>query len=268
LERLLIIGLDEPEYVDLKGRLAIPCVYADMPPRVQITRGQLLVEKPNSCGVFVPVSKVLFHGIFEDDMPLLSALALWGGPCLPSARGMMDARPRLPCLVRALAVTRFGSMLRGYADRGTTVEAATDSVAKWGEWHCGENKERFSETWRCDVPTLIEPFVTGEAVRVHLMGERCWQIRLAGDEWKKSIHGPGAGLMEADSELAADARRLKKHFGLEMLAMDYIVGTDGSKHLLEVNHIPNVTEFPEIREAYLNWAACWAMGGETLAQKA
>ena len=36
-----------------------------------------------------------------------------------------------------------------------------------------------------------------------------------------------------------------------MLAVDYMVGTDGTKHLLEVNHIPNVTVFPEIRQAYL-----------------
>ena len=71
-----------------------------------------------------PVSHVLFHGIFEDDFPFLTALALWGGPCLPKARGMMDCRLRIPCLVRALEVTRFGGMLRGYADCDTTVEAA------------------------------------------------------------------------------------------------------------------------------------------------
>jgi hypothetical protein len=43
-----------------------------------------------------------------------------------------------------------------------------------------------------------------------------------------------------------------------MLATDYIIAADGTKHLLEVNHIPNVTVFPEIREAYLDWAAGWA----------
>lgn len=258
MDRILIVGLDETEYLDLKARLTLPTVYADMPPRIQVDRGQLLVEKPNSIGAFVPIAKVIFHGIFEDDFALLTALALWGGPCLPNARGMMNARLRIPCLVRALEVTRFGSMLRGYADQATTVESPTDAVAKWGEWHCGENKERFRGRWKCDVPTLIEPFIDGEAVRVHLMGDRHWQIRLTGETWKKSLHGPGAGYMDVDGELLEDSQRLQRHFGLEMLAMDYIVAADGSKHLLELNHIPNVTQFGEIRDAYLDWAARWA----------
>jgi hypothetical protein len=105
---------------------------------------------------------------------------------------------------------------------------------------------------------LLEPFIEGEAVRIHLMGERHWQIRLTGEDWKKSLHGPGAGFMDIDPELLEDTRRLQEHFGLEMLATDYILAADGSKHLLEVNHIPNVTVFPEIREAYLDWAAHWA----------
>jgi hypothetical protein len=261
MDRLLIIGLDEPEFLELKERVAVPTVYYDMLPRIWIDRGRLLVEKPNTVDVFVPVSRVLFHGIFENDLPLLSALALWGGPCLPNARGMMDCRLRLPCLVRALEATRFGSMRRGYADQGTTVENESDTVAKWGEWHCGENKERFRGARRCDEPTLLEPFIEGEAVRVHLMGDWAWQIRLTGEGWKKSLHGPDAGFMEVDPELLEDSRRLQQHFRLEMLAMDYIVGTDGTKHLLEVNHIPNVTVFPEIRTAYLDWAARWVTEG-------
>ena len=259
MDRLLVVGLDEPEYLDLKRRLNTPTAHSELLPRIQIDRGRLLVEKPNTFGVFVPVSKVIFHGIFEDDFPFLTALALWGGPCLPNAHGMMDCRLRLPCLVSALEATRFGGLARGWADRGVTVTTETDLVAKWGEWHCGENKERFRGSRQCDEPSLLEPFVEGEAVRVHLMGERHWQIRLTGEDWKKSLHGPGAGFMEVDPELLEDTRRLQQHFGLEMLATDYIVSRDGSKHLLEVNHIPNVTVFPEIREAYLDWAARWAL---------
>lgn len=267
MERLLIVGLDEPEVLDLQSRLAFPSVCFELLPRIRLDGGRLLVEKPNAFEAFRPVSRVIFHGIFEDDLPFLSALALWGGPCLPNARGMMDCRLRIPCLVRALEVTRFGSMRRGDADRGTTVESEADTVAKWGEWHCGENKERFRGAWRCDQPTLVEPFIQGEAVRVHLMGERSWQIRLTGEAggWKKSLHGPGAGFMAVDPELLEDARRLQQHFRLEMLAMDYIVGQDGTKHLLEVNHIPNVTVFPEIRAAYLDWAARWVKEGDAVA---
>jgi hypothetical protein len=36
-----------------------------------------------------------------------------------------------------------------------------------------------------------------------------------------------------------------------------MVGKDGSKHLLEVNHIPNVTVFPFINEAFVTFIPNW-----------
>jgi hypothetical protein len=83
---------------------------------------------------------------------------------------------------------------------------------------------------------------------------------LEGEGWLKSIHDPRAALMEVDGHLLEDARHIRSVFGLEILANDYIVSADGSRHLLEVNHIPNVTRFPEIREAYLDYAVQWLRG--------
>src|SRR5207248_1649057 len=143
------------------------------------------------------------------------------------------------------------ALARGWADRGTAFEADVETVAKWGEWHCGENKAKFTGAWTAEVPTLFEPFVTGAAVRVQVVGGRAWQFRLGGDDWKKSIHGPGAALMEPDADLVEDARRLQRHFGLEVVGVDYMLAPDGNKHLLEVNHIPSVTAFAEVREAYV-----------------
>jgi len=270
MNRLLLVGLDEPEVRDLCARLEArpPIVTCPVLPRIRIDAGELVVERPNAYEVYVPVSHVVFHGIFEDDFPFLTALALWGGPCLPNARGMMDARQRIPCLVRALSVTRFGAMRRGFADRSSPVEprAGETLVAKWGEWHCGENKEQFSTTRRGDVPTLVEPFVRGEATRIHVLGDRAWEIRMAGETWLKSIHNAGSRVLpeaEADPALVEDARRVGAAFGLEMFAIDYMVEPDGTKHLLELNHIPNVTVFPELREAYLDFVAAWIeRGGE------
>jgi hypothetical protein len=257
MDRVLIVGLDEPEYQAIRERTDRKTVYHDLPPRVKTVEGRLFVERPNAWDSFVPVSHVVYHGIFEDDFPLITALALWGGPCLPNAHGMMDCRQRIPCLVRALQVTQFASMPRGYADRNTTFEARAETVAKWGEWHCGENKAKFSGSRVTDVPTVYEPFIHGEAVRLHLLADRCWQIRMAGNDWLKSIHHPAASMMDVDPELLDDARRLQAHFGLEQLAVDYMVRADGIKYLLEVNHIPNVTVFPEIRTAYLDHVVKW-----------
>jgi hypothetical protein len=39
-----------------------------------------------------------------------------------------------------------------------------------------------------------------------------------------------------------------------------MIGDDGTRHLLEVNHIPNVTRFPEIRRAFLDLVVEWVSG--------
>jgi hypothetical protein len=258
VEPLLLVGLDPPEAAELRRRLDRPVMAFETLPRIRLDRGSLLVEHPRFMGHFIPVERVAYHAIFGDDFDFLAALALWGGPCLPGARGMMDLRLRLPGLVRALAVTRFGGIPRGYADRGTSVAAGGPTVAKWGNWHCGEDKARFDDAWTAEVPTLFEEFVEGEAVRIVLVGEHSWQVRMAGEGWLKSIHDPKAVFMPIDPELLDDARRLADHFGLATVGVDYIVAPDGGRYLLEVNHVPNVTVFPEVRETYLDLVVRWA----------
>lgn len=258
VEAILLVGLDEPEISELRRRLAQPVLAFETLPRIQVDRGRLMVEHPHRMDQFVLVGRVVFHAIFEDDFDFITALALWGGPCLPGARGMMDLRHRLPGLVRAIAVTRFGQIPRAYADRGTTVVADSERVAKWGNWHCGEDKTRVSGSWNATQPTLFEEYVEGDAVRLVLVGDRAWQVRMAGDGWLKSIHHRDAAFMPIDPALLDDSRRLANHFGLEIVGVDYIVAPDGSRHLLEVNHVPNVTVFPDVREAYLDLVVEWA----------
>lgn len=57
--------------------------------------------------------------------------------------------------------------------------------------------------------------------------------------------------MALDSGLLEDTRAIRDGFGLEIVGNDYMVGDDGTNHLLEVNHSPNVTRFPELWDAYL-----------------
>jgi hypothetical protein len=250
-----IVGLDEPESNAIRDRIDQP-VIAHIPlPKMLLKDGQLFVESDSSPRM-LPVSKVIYHGIYEDDLDFISALALWGGPCLPNPRAMMDCRLKLPCLVRALQYTRFGDA-RGYASPYARFDSETERVAKWGNWHCGENKERFTGSWTAEQPSIVEPFLKGQAVRGVIIGERYWQIRLDGDDWLKSIHHPNAAFMDTDEDLMCDTWQVKDGFGLEIIGNDYIIAEDGTKHLLEVNHIPNVTRFPEIWEAYRDFVVGW-----------
>lgn len=256
-ERVALIGLEREEVAELKKRVSCPFVTFEMMPKVQIRDGQLHLANFGTWDWTDPVGKVVFHGIFEDDLPGLAALALWDGPCLPSASGLLDCRPRIANLARVRRVSHFAALPRSYTDAGTTFRTDTLSVAKWGEWHCGEGKECFAEEWSASEPSLIEPFVDGEAVRVTAIGEMLFQLRLGGDDWKKSIHHASAGFLPLDSALAEDVRRMRDHFDLAVCAADYIIAKDGTPHLLELNHVPNVTQFPEIRATYLDFAAKW-----------
>ena len=260
MDRLLIVGLDRPEIEELRPRLELPMIAWPTLPRIKVEAGQLFAERVGAAGSFLPVTRVVYHGIFGDDFDVLTGLALWGGAGLPNAVGMMDCRLRLPCLALALRVSKFNTMPRGFGDRQTRVAAHGEGVAKWGNWHCGENKERFIGAWACAEPTVIEPFILGQAVRIMIVGDRYWQIALTGDDWRKSIHPDDAHYTDVDPLLLDDARRLGAHFGLEMVGVDYMIGDDGTRHLLEVNHIPNVTRFPEIRQAYLDYVVEWLAG--------
>lgn len=257
MSHLLTIGLERAEVNELRERVSLPLIAHEMLPKVQIRGGELFVRRPDR-DQFVPVAKVIFHGIFDDDLPTLAALALWGGPCLPGAHGMLDCRPRIANLARTRRVSRFATLPRGYADSHTTFPVEGEQVAKWGEWHCGEGKERVTANHTVSEPTLFEPFVVGDAVRVQVIGPRVFQLTLGGVGWKKSIHGEDTVFADPDPELVDDTRRLADHFGLPVCATDYMVTPAGEKHLLELNHIPNVTQFAEMRTAYIDFAAEWA----------
>ena len=261
MRRYSIIGLDRSETEYIADRLGDPVQAYEVLPRI-IVQDSVLSIQSDSGFQYRPADKVVFHGIFADDHDTIAGLAIWGGPCLPNAHAMMDCRLKLPCLVRALQYTQFASPIRSFVSAGAefALEESLPSrecVAKWGNWHCGENKHRFSDRWTAEEASVVEPFLDGEAIRVVVIGDRSWQIRLAGNDWLKSIHHAAAEFVTLDASLDADTRAVAAGFGLEIAANDYIVTSDGVPHLLEVNHIPNVTRFPEIWDAYVDYVVDW-----------
>ncbi len=258
--RLCIIGLDRPIVKRIRESYFGPIVMHDMVPKFYVEEGVLYIERSNGIGM-LKVDKVIFHGIFENDFDIITGLAIWGGDCYPNALGMMDCRLKLPCLARALRVSRFNSK-RGMVSPETEIGVDKMTVGKWGNWHCGENKIRFDQKWYSQEASVIEPYFEGDSVRIVSIGERHLQINLEGSDWLKSIHDSKASIMEIDADLLEDTLSIKKHFGLQMIANDYIVGTNGEKHLLEVNHIPNVTRFNKLQDIYFEEVLKWLNDAE------
>lgn len=258
-QRILIVGLEEAEVNAIKQNLSFEylIVQYDQVPQAKLVEGLLFVESPSVPDKYLLVDKVIFHGIYDNDFDFITLLALWNGPCLPNAIGMMDLRQRIPGLVRALSVSTYSGIKRGMVIGTQEYAAATEVVAKWGIWHCGEDKTRFTGEWTSTETSVIEEFIDGEAVRIMLVGNKYWQIRLTGDTWLKSIHNEGSWEMDVDAGLLQDSRAIAKHFNLQTVGVDYMVGTNGQKYLLEVNHIPNVTVFPFVNEAFVEFAHNW-----------
>ncbi|SDM44313.1 hypothetical protein SAMN05421823_113131 [Catalinimonas alkaloidigena] len=256
-QRLLLVGLEAREARGITHGFDGLFIAHEALPVVQLDQGVLYAESNSRPGTLLKVDAVIYHGIFEHDVDFITLLALWGGPCLPDAQGMLDCRLRHAGLARALRITRFGTMPRGMAIHAGTCQAPETTVAKWGNWHCGENKSRFTGAFEATEPTVFEPFIEGEAVRIMRVGDQFWQLRLAGDDWLKSIHHADAACMPMDEALQEDTRRLTDHFRLVVAGVDYMIGHDGQKYLLEVNHIPNVTVFPFINAAYIRLAQGW-----------
>jgi len=253
-----LIGLDQPEIQSIQKCLDLPIMAHETLPRIILKDDTLFVQVPNTLW-FAPVSKVVFHGIFEDDLDFIAALALWSGPCFPDPQAMMDCRLKLPCLVKALQHTRFGDLQRGYLSPGAEFQASNTYVAKWGNWHCGENKECFTGSWKAQYPSIIEEFLTGTSIRITIIGDHHWQVQMEGTDWRKSIHDQRSKIVPADPELVQDTIQVGRALGLKVLANDYMITEKGSKYLLEVNHIPNVTHFQEMWQAYQNYIIQWIL---------
>lgn len=260
-DRICLIGFDEPEITNLRKQVSGRVLAHPSLPGFRVENGQLYIDNETG-GWQSPVDRVIFHGIFEGDAELFVALQLWGGPCFPNPLGMLNCRDKHACLVRVLSQTQFPGFGHGYVPAGGVVKLQTEQVAKWGNWHCGENKARVQGEWLAEFSSTLEPFYPGEAVRVILLGEDVLQIRLTGDDWLKSIHDQSSDFMEIDTDLAEDTRKLAHYFDLPVIANDYIVGEDGSKYLLEVNHIPNITRFPQIWERYSELVIDWSLSCE------
>jgi hypothetical protein len=256
-KRILLIGLEEREINYIRQAVSFLVVAYDMLPNIKLVEGTLWVESTQIPDKYLEVDKVVYHGIFDQDYDFITLLALWGGTCLPNAQGMLDFRLRHAGLVRAVQVSNFGKLPRGMSLKNQMWNAQSDTVAKWSNWHCGENKHRFVGEWQPTEPTVYEPFIVGEAVRIMIIGEQFWQIRLTGENWLKSIHHDEAGEMSAEADLVADGFKIAHHFNMQMVGIDYMVAETGEKYLLEVNHIPNVTVFPFVNEAFLQYAVEW-----------
>ena len=257
-----LIGLEREEITELKSRCDARFIGFEMMPKVQLRDHQLYLAQT--------VRHVGLERIGrEGHLPRhLRGRLAWPRGTRSLGRAMStehDCHARLPPAChwprpRAPGIAVLCPCPVRTPTSGRPSTPKTPSVAKWGLLgNRGEGKERFAEEWQKKESTLIEPFLAGDAVRVTAIGDTLFQLRLGGDDWKKSIHHAQRRISCRSTHrsrrmVRPDARSTSTS---PCARRDYILAPDGTPHLLELNHVPNVTQFPEIRAAYLDLAARW-----------
>jgi hypothetical protein len=260
MDLLVTIGLDSELVQRVRQVFDARVVAYPAVPRLYSLDGQVRVESASVAGRWLEPAGVIFYGYFEDAGPARRALALASTPTFPDVRSTLPLDERAMALALSLRA-EGGRQRRGFVPRGLSVRVDREHVVKWGNRHCGEDKERVTGVVELAHDAVIEPFVEGRSVRVLLVGERAWQLEYASDDWRKNVRAT-VSVVEADAELVARARQTTTRLGLALAGVDYIVNEEGAT-LLEVNAYPGLEDVPAAVDAFVEMAGAWWSGLQT-----
>lgn len=92
----------------------------------------------------------------------------------------------------------------------------------------------------------VEPFISYQRdVRCLIVGDQFWTMERRSQGWKANVDTSEFQLIAPEPQLVEWTRQAAKHFGADVLGLDFIQDADGSYTLLESNDIPGVRGFPE-----------------------
>jgi len=163
-------------------------------------------------------------------------------PCWPDPTALLAISDRHTALARAVSA--------GLVDHPVVQVPFTRKpllpfpyVLKIGNEHRGEGKHLIRSAGDI-VPwegiATMEPFFEGESVRVLLLGDRAFGVRIRNDSsWIKNSPGASIEAWEPDEAIVSHARKAMELFGLEIAGVDYVIDQAGY-HFIELNPFPRV----------------------------
>ncbi|MDI1451387.1 hypothetical protein [Polyangium sp. 6x1] len=172
----------------------------------------------------------------------LRVLAEHGIPCWPDPTALRAASQRHAALARCVAA---GLVEHPVVQSQSTREPLLPFpyVLKTGEEHRGEGKHLIRSSH--DIPSwdgiaTAEPFFEGESVRVLLLGERAFGVRILNEgTWIKNAPGASFEAWTPSKAIVAHARQAAQLFGLTVAGVDYVIDRSGP-HFIELNPFPRV----------------------------
>lgn len=163
-------------------------------------------------------------------------------PCWPEPRALLSLSDRHGALAQCNAANLLShTIVQTHYTREPLLPFPY--VLKIGDEHRGEGKYliRTAE----DIPkwegiATAEPFFNGESVRVLVLGEEVFGVRLQHDShWIKNSAGGRFEIWEPPRVIADHARKAAALFGLEIAGVDYVI-EPRDVHFIELNPFPRV----------------------------
>lgn len=164
--------------------------------------------------------------------------------CWPNPKSLLKMINRhdvaKECQIWGLPESRYFSTREQFS-----VQLSYPFVIKTGNAHRGQGKhlilkEEDIPNWD-DIAT-IEPFWKGISIRVLVVGDYAWALRIDNDSsWIKNSAGAETSEMkDIPKAIIAHSLTLMKAFGLDIAGCDYIIDKLGNWHFLEINQFPGV----------------------------
>lgn len=179
-------------------------------------------------------------------------------PCWPPPNALIEMLDRHRVMQRCIDHGLVTNNKVFVSTVGEALAKAGDSenwVVKTGNEHRGLGKYLWEDDWSRELEftdlVTVEPFYEGESVRVLIIGDREFGIRMTNeDSWIKNAPGAEKHLWDTSKRpgIVNHARKVADHFGLDVAGVDYIVDKDDKYHFLEVNQYPGLAGFDDIGE--------------------
>lgn len=227
-----------------------------------------------------PVDGVLWRvgAIRPDDRQriALEMIRLSGAPCVNSADVLLRNFDRLGMLFSLRAAGLPAPLFDAVSDTEVLERVAVDypRVLKVGGLHGGFGKAKAddAESWgevrdlafAAGTYATVEPFIEHERdVRCLLIGDAVFAMERRGRGWRANVDTVKHRLVDPPPDLEAMTRRLGRHLGTTLLAVDAL-DTPNGWVVMESNETPGLSGFPDLARVEVARLLLAAMAADKL----
>jgi hypothetical protein len=269
------IGLPSEWVAEIKMRSEVRYIAESaVVPKVYASEGKSYLESQQTPGRYLQPECVLWYGYFPDSTYARKALAISNTPTFPSIRRAFPWDDKMTAVIMAQEadhpVNRGFHPPLGLGEFYPCPSWAPNTVLKWGNSHCGENKQLLvtvGEPIEDGTHNLLsEPYVDGESYRVLVVGQYVSYLRYTSSDWRKNVQGKVEKIRElkrdargkvpiVNNDLAVRTLRILSEYNLDVAGVDFVVPKDETEAmLLEVNTYPSLDEDAVAREHFIEMA--------------